>query len=44
MPRFPRNDDRQFDLAFSSQDEFLVVEFNSITPPNEERQFRLGFG
>ena len=44
LPRGPRPDEPQFDLAWESSGEVWVAEVKSITPKNEERQLRTALG
>lgn len=44
LPRSPRADEPNFDLAWRRDSIVYVAEVESITPQNEERQLRLGLG
>jgi hypothetical protein len=44
VPRSPRPDEPNFDLAWQRDDVVLVAEVKSTTVLNEERQLRLGLG
>lgn len=44
VPRRPRPDEPQYDLAWEADEIVWVAEIKSITPQNEERQLRLAVG
>lgn len=44
LPRSPRADEPQYDLAWLDGDSTVVAEVKSLTDSNEERQLRLGLG
>jgi hypothetical protein len=44
LPRRPKPEEPQYDLAWQAGDSIWVAEVKSLTPTNEERQLRLALG